>query len=259
MRNALAGNLSPSLTACNTKPRWPCTRWLIGALLLLAFSPQVFILELICRWPLGYWPPITVLGDLLPDFSATWSTCHPASGPRGYLLLTSSTTDDRPDHTHLVFLCPNIDLSVRVQTVARAPFVFAGERFLDQEGTILRQDRRAKAAVRFNRQRESIGRNIWYPPWGPLKKGPTRNHVRSLYQKHEEYEARNRWIRRNCAPRRGQRYHTTNPGHDACPPRGSSGITSGQRRTVQSQWRTAQGSVTSRGARSGRTCPTYTT
>ena len=39
MRNALAGNLSPSLTACNTKPRWLCTRWLIGALLLLAFSP----------------------------------------------------------------------------------------------------------------------------------------------------------------------------------------------------------------------------
>jgi len=31
------------------------------------------------------------------DLSVTWSTCHPASGPRGYLLLTSSTTDDRPD------------------------------------------------------------------------------------------------------------------------------------------------------------------
>ena len=98
MRNALAGNLSPSLTACNTKPRWPCTRWLIGALLLLVFSPRVFILELICRWPLGYWPPITIPGDLLPDFSATWSTCHPASSPRGYLQLTSLTTDDRPDH-----------------------------------------------------------------------------------------------------------------------------------------------------------------
>jgi len=129
MRNALAGNLSPSLTACNTRPRWPCIRWLIGALLLLAFCPQVFIWELICRWPLGlttdhgsgwsvpwllchlicrwplgYWPPITALGDLLPDLSITWSTCHPASGPRGYLLLTSSTTDDRPDHLSLIII-----------------------------------------------------------------------------------------------------------------------------------------------------------
>ena len=33
-----------------------------------------------------------------PDLSVTWSTCHPASGPRDYLLLTLSTTDDRPDH-----------------------------------------------------------------------------------------------------------------------------------------------------------------
>jgi len=97
MRNALAGDLSPSLTACNTRPRWPCSRWLISALLLLAFCLQAFIWELVCWWPLGYWPPITVLGDLSPDLSVTWSTCHPASGPCGSLLLTSSTTDDRSD------------------------------------------------------------------------------------------------------------------------------------------------------------------
>ena len=149
MRNALAGNLSPSLTACNTRPRWPCTRWLISALLLLAFCPQALVWELVCWWPLGYWPPITALGDLspdlstawsvgghlvtdppitalgdrlpdlsdvwsvggplvtdppitalgdrLPDLSVTWSTCHPASSPRGPVLLTSSTTDDRSD------------------------------------------------------------------------------------------------------------------------------------------------------------------
>ena len=66
MRNALAGNLSPSLTACNTRSRWPCTRWLISALLLLAFCPQAFIWELICRWSLGYWQPITF----------TLSICH---------------------------------------------------------------------------------------------------------------------------------------------------------------------------------------
>ena len=52
--------------------------------------------RLIYRWSLGYWPPITALGDRLPDLSATWSTCHPAGGPRGSLMLTSSTTDD--DH-----------------------------------------------------------------------------------------------------------------------------------------------------------------
>jgi len=40
------------------------------------------------------------------------------------------------------------------------PFVFAGERFLDQEGTILRQDQRAKATVRVNQQRKSTGRKI---------------------------------------------------------------------------------------------------
>jgi len=73
MRDALAGSLSPSLTACNTGPRWPCTRWLISALLLLAFCPQAFIWELVCWWLLGYWPSITVLGDLSPDLSAAWS------------------------------------------------------------------------------------------------------------------------------------------------------------------------------------------
>jgi len=99
VRNALAGNLSPSLTACNTSPRRPCIWWLIGTLLLLAFWPQVFIWELICRWPLGYWPAINPLDDLLPDLSVTRSTCHSTSGPRDCLLLTSSTTDDRPDHS----------------------------------------------------------------------------------------------------------------------------------------------------------------
>ena len=73
MRNALAGNLIPSLTACNTRPRWPCIRWLISALLLLVFCPQALIWELVCWCPLGYWPPITVLGDLSPDLSAAWS------------------------------------------------------------------------------------------------------------------------------------------------------------------------------------------
>ena len=89
VRNALAGNLSPSLTACDTRPRWPCTRWLIGALLLLAFCPQVFIWELVCRWPLGYWPPITVLGDQSPDLSANWSVGgHLATDHRSPLWMT---------------------------------------------------------------------------------------------------------------------------------------------------------------------------
>ncbi|KAK7331522.1 hypothetical protein VNO80_31199 [Phaseolus coccineus] len=36
-------------------------------------------------------------GDLLPDSLALSTTCHPVHGPRGQRLLTSSTTDDRPD------------------------------------------------------------------------------------------------------------------------------------------------------------------
>jgi len=105
VRNALAGNLSPSLTACNTRPRWTCTRWLIGALLLLAFCRQAFIWELVCRWPLGYWPPITVLGDLSPDLSANWSVGgHLATDHRSPLWMTSS----------LVFLSPDPRVTLRV-------------------------------------------------------------------------------------------------------------------------------------------------
>ena len=123
MRNALAGNLSPSLTACNRRPRWLCTEDWSVLYLPLAFCSQALVWELVCWWSLGYWPPITVLDDLSPDLyaawsvgghlvtdppitslgdrlpclSVTWSTCHPVSGPRGSLLLTSSATDDRSD------------------------------------------------------------------------------------------------------------------------------------------------------------------
>jgi len=98
MCNALAGNLSPSLIPCHTKPRWSCTRWLIGALLLHAFSPGVFILELIWRWSLGYWPLITIPGDLLPNSSAPdhvspceWSTWLSAADIIDYRWPTGST------------------------------------------------------------------------------------------------------------------------------------------------------------------------
>jgi len=47
----------------------------------------------------------------------------------------------------------------------------------------------SKAAVRVNRRSESTGRNIWRPPWGSLKKGPTHNRVENLYQRYEEYKA----------------------------------------------------------------------
>ena len=69
--------------------------------------------RLICWWSLGYWPPITFLGDRPPDLFATWSTCHPASGPRGSLMLMSSTTDDRSDHTPKNFKTnQNIEMKV---------------------------------------------------------------------------------------------------------------------------------------------------
>ena len=73
MRNALAGNLGPSLTACNTRPRWQYTRWLISVYSLIALCLQAWVWELVYWWSLGYWPPITILGDLSPDLSAAWS------------------------------------------------------------------------------------------------------------------------------------------------------------------------------------------
>ena len=48
-------------------------RWLISLYLFLAFYLQALVWELVRWWPLGYWPPITILGDLSPDLSATWS------------------------------------------------------------------------------------------------------------------------------------------------------------------------------------------
>ena len=48
------------------------------------------------------------------------------------------------------------------------PFVFAGERFLDQEGTILSQDWRVKAAFGVNRRSKSTDKNINYKIWFSL-------------------------------------------------------------------------------------------
>ena len=63
-----------------------------------------------------------------------------------------------------------------------------------------------KAFVRINRWSESTGKNIWRPPWGPLKKGPTHNRVKSLYQRYEEYEARNCFT--GVVPPRGENVTT---------------------------------------------------
>jgi len=40
------------------------------------------------------------------------------------------------------------------------------------------KNRRAKAAVQVNWRSESTGKNIWRPPWGPIKQGLTRNRVK---------------------------------------------------------------------------------
>ena len=112
MYNALAGNLNPSLTACNMKPRWQCTWWLISAYLLLAFCPQALVWELVCWWPLGYWPPITVLDDLSPDLSAAWPVGdHLVTDPRSPLLAIASLTSLPPGPrvtlwtVHMVLCC----------------------------------------------------------------------------------------------------------------------------------------------------------
>jgi len=92
MYNALAGNLNPSLTACNTKP--PMTdqclfasrilppgvslrtgllmaTWLLTTDHRSGRSVPRPLCRLICRWSLGYWPPITVLWR-----SSPWPLCH---------------------------------------------------------------------------------------------------------------------------------------------------------------------------------------
>ena len=83
MCNALAGNLSPSLTACNTRPRWPCTRWLISALFASRVLPPgvslgtglwvaTWLLTTDHRsgwsvpWPsLDYWSPLLAIASLI--------------------------------------------------------------------------------------------------------------------------------------------------------------------------------------------------
>jgi len=102
MRNALAGNLSPSLTACNTdplmtkhsmtnrcciasrvllpgahlEPDLSMTAWLLATDHRSGWSDPWLPCRLICRWPLGYWSPITSPDDLR---SAPWSLCHPVN------------------------------------------------------------------------------------------------------------------------------------------------------------------------------------
>jgi len=56
------------------------------------------------------------------------------------------------------------------------------------------KDRKAKATVEDDWRGESTGQNIWRPPWGPLKQGPTHNYVRSLNQQNEEYETSGNYI-----------------------------------------------------------------
>ena len=121
-RCSIASRVLPRVFILELICRWPLGYWppiSIPGNLLHDYSAtwstcHPFILELIRRWSLGYWPPITLPGDLLPDFSATRSTCHRASGPRGYLLLTSSTTDDRPDQTQIHLNYMNLYVETRL-------------------------------------------------------------------------------------------------------------------------------------------------
>jgi len=62
---------------------------------------------------------------------------------------------------------PYTDLSVRVQTASRAPFVFTFQVF-DQERHERKQDNWACDRCRRARIIESTGRNIWRPPWGTI-------------------------------------------------------------------------------------------
>ena len=78
-------------------------------------------------------------------------------------------------HTHKrkiiqfsVFPSPSTDLSVGVQTTARAPFVFVFQVFI-RKGTRERKDSGRKSDVGVRRRFESTGRKIWRPLWGTIQ------------------------------------------------------------------------------------------
>ena len=72
-----------------------------------------------------------------------------------------------------MFLCPNTDLSVGVQTATRAPLCLcrwevSWSRKYDSQTKI----QGLKATVGVNRRSESTDMNIWRPLWGLIKLGP---------------------------------------------------------------------------------------
>ena len=139
-----------------------------------------------------------------------------------------------------MFLFPNTDLSIGVQMAAREPLCLCRwEVSWSRRQVSQAEIEGPKQPLESTGEASQPARTFGTHRGTRLKKGPTHNRVRSLYQQYEEYEARNCWIWRNCAPRRGQHHHAANLGHDVCPPSRSSGVTSGQCRTAQSQWRTA--------------------
>ena len=103
------------------------------------------------------------------------------------------------------------------------------EKSLSHEGSMqvvysaFRRDT-SKQSLEALRRSESTGENIWRPPWGPIKQGPTRNRVKSFYQRYEECEARICCSHRCRAPWRGQRHHGTTHEDHARHPGGGGGI-----------------------------------
>jgi len=107
VRNALAGNLSPSLTACNmspddhalddwsvlycflrSAPRCSFGNWSIGDRLVTDHRSPFWVICPLTSLPTdpsvatGYWPPITSLDDLRSPFEVICSLISLSPGPR---------------------------------------------------------------------------------------------------------------------------------------------------------------------------------
>ena len=192
MYNALAGNLSPSLTTCNTRPRWHCTRSLTSAYLLLAFCLQALVWELVCWWPFGCWPPITILDDPSPDLSAAWSVGgYLVTDPRSPLLAIASLVSLSPDPrvtlrvVHVVLCCWRHRLPMTDRIIRR--------RLGEGIAQLRRRPTRASPRSNFTKARQSQygspipmgrkdhgGSNAVWRPQNPITRGSNREKRRWL-------------------------------------------------------------------------------
>ena len=130
-----------------------------------------------------------------------------------------------------MFPSPSTDLSVRVQTVSRVPFVFVFSGVHHRKGTCECKDSGRRRDVGAQRRFESTGRNIWRPPWGTIQNTipPSKNqeHLTSTVghdtkhcptSKNQEDSGDKKYEARTYCTKRGRGPHpATGYGNDVSP------------------------------------------